>query len=150
MANQENTLNALSYIATFFRDLEELNNTTAQYNNAVSELKHKYDKLTQEDVNKQLTEAERAAFSQIIQSNRLWCVRTYIKINALKERLKINHATITKLNQVYKTIKDTPAPKYDDAEEYTIIVNSIFVDGVAAELLKGINDYYSQFNAGAQ
>jgi len=148
MALNENTITSLSYIATFFRDIENLNDFLAHYNNALTELRTRYENITPEELPKRMLEEEKNSLSAIIQSIRFWSIRTFVKISALKERLKINQTLYNEIKKNSDTIKNKAVPPYENVENFVIAINSVFVEGVASELLKSVQDYYNQIGGG--
>lgn len=144
----ENSQSAVSYILVFFGDVEKLNEYLGHYSNVLLELKNQYQGTSIQELGKKISPEEKSTLISIVQSTRFWSIRAFVKLSALQKRLKVNAGDFKKIEDTFKIIKTTAVPEYQVIEDFVIAVNGIFVEGVASELLKGVQDYYAQMNKG--
>lgn len=144
----ENSQSAVSYILVFFGDVEKLNEYLGHYSNVLLELKNQYHDVSIQELGKKISPEEKSTLISIVQSTRFWSIRTFVKLSALQKRLKVNAAEFKKIEDSFNIIKSVAVPEYQVIEDFVIAVNSIFVEGVASELLKGVQDYWTQMNKG--
>ena len=145
----DNTTASVSYIITFFGDMEKINEYIGHYSNVMLELRNKYNNTPLAELPKKLQEDEKNTLLSIVQSSRFWSIRTYVKLCALKTRLKITDKDFKEIEKSFNIIKTEAVPEYQVFEDFTIKVNSIFVEGIASELLKSVQDYWAQMNTGS-
>jgi len=147
---QDNKVSAASYILTFFRDVEELNNHLAHYSNIMLEMNGKFSNQEIEDIVKKLDEQDRQRLLEIVNNTRFWIIRVFVKLSALQSKLiKSDEKTIfEKMQKDYKTIIHTIIPDFETIEDFVIELNKLFVSGVADELLNKARDFYDE-NGGA-
>jgi len=142
----ENAQSSISYIFTFFGDMEKLNEYLGHYSNVLLELQNQYRGTTPNELGKKITVEEKNTLISIVQSTRFWCIRSFVKLSALQKRLKVSEEEFKDITKHFNTIKTTAVPDYQVIEDFTISVNKIFVEGVASELLKSVQDYWAKMS----
>lgn len=153
MVTAENNLQAISYIATFFNDIEQLNNLTGAFSNLKVDFSKKYpsfeEKTPIENIRilaEKLDPQENQQLKNTCETIRIYSTRIFIKINALKDRLELTN--FEEINKYYQEIKNEPVPLQQTIENFVIELNKIFVSKVADELLRSTQDYYRNIQAG--
>ena len=147
---QDNKVSAASYILTFFRDVEELNNHLGHYANIMLEMSGKFGKRETDEIIKKMTENDRQRLLQIVNDTRFWIIRVYVKISALENKLIKTDDTelFKKITENYEIIINNTVPEFRIIQEFVIELNKLFVSGVADELLNKARDYYEQSGGG--
>ena len=143
---QDNKVSAASYILTFFRDVEELNNHLAHYSNIMLEMSGKFGKREPEEIIKKMTDTDRQRLLQIVNDTRFWIIRVYVKLSALETKLiKSDEKDLfNKITANYEIVINNTVPEYIVIQDFVIELNKLFVSGVADELLNKARDFYDQ------
>ena len=143
---QDNKVSSASYILTFFRDVEELNNHLGHYANIMLEMSGKFGKRETDEIIKKMDNAEKVRLLQIVNDTRFWIIRVYVKISALESKLIKTDDTET-MNQIsknYQLVINNTIPEFKTIQSFVIELNKLFVSGVADELLNKARDFYDQ------
>ena len=141
---QDNKVSAASYILTFFRDVEELNNHLAHYSNIMLEMSGKFGKREPDEIIKKITAEDRARLLQVVNETRFWIIRVYVKISALESKLikSDDELLFKKITANYEIVINNTVPEFKIIQEFVIELNKLFVSGVADELLNKARDFY--------
>lgn len=111
---------AISFLQIFRDDIENLNNHTALYANALVKLNQKG-----LDTENQLSETEKQEVLNIAENIRYYGIRTYTHYQALLKTnlgLKENKTISTE----FEKIKTNLLPEYDSVQNYSIEITGMF------------------------
>ena len=145
---QDNKVSAASYILTFFRDVEELNNHLAHYSNIMLEMSGKFGKREPEEIVKKMSNEDRTRLLTVVNETRFWVIRVYVKISALESKLikSGDEELFKKITNNYEIVINNTVPNFIVIQDFVIELNKLFVSGVADELLNKARDFYDQNN----
>jgi hypothetical protein len=122
----------VSYLYTFYDDIQKLIINFAQYQNLMLELEYRYpnntESLTKAD------EVEKATITQWLQEVRLYITSCHIRYKTLTPILKLPKSEL--LENSYKIITSKFVINRDDLEVYVIEMNKVLISGVIQELLE--------------
>lgn len=143
MAEKKEAQAAASYIVTFFNDVENLSWQSANYMNLLIASKAKYSKEELKDGSSNIEMEDQQSLVSITQGLRAAIFRTYTKIMAMEDMLKLPISTLKTLTDLYKKLSEQIAPVMTDVESYNIEMNKIFITGVGKDLLLNSQDIMS-------
>jgi len=145
---QDNKVSAASYILTFFRDVEELNNHLAHYSNIMLEMSGKFGKREPEEIVKKMSNEDRTRLLTVVNETRFWVIRVYVKISALESKLikSGDEELFKKITNNYEIVINNTVPNFIVIQDFVIELNKLFVSGVADELLNKARDFYDENN----
>lgn len=124
----EKQITGVSYILTFFKEVQQITHTYAQYVNLMLELETKYNK----DVDK-IPEEERAILTGTMQLIRQSAHKVYIQYVAISESGKLKKDK--EITSTYKPIKKNLIINRDDIEKFVIALNKVLVTDIMQEIL---------------
>lgn len=142
---QDNKVSSASYILTFFRDVEELNNYLGHYSNIMLEMSGKFGKRDIEEIIKKMQDTDKQRLLQIVNDTRFWVIRVFVKLSALQDKLiKADETELfNEIKENYEIIITTTVPEFKIIQDFVITLNKLFVSGVADELLNKARDFYN-------
>jgi hypothetical protein len=137
----ENEKSAAGYIVTFFNDIESVTNSLGYYSNAMAMIKGKYPAA---ELNKILDE-EKNQMLATVQDIRFWVIRTYVKFNALKGKIKEFETFSKNIDKYYGKILEQPVPTFESLNGYVVELNRLFVLGIVESILTKAYDVYAKY-----
>lgn len=138
------------YILSFFNEVDVLTQLSSTYINNIVKMKAKYGKITEKT---KLDAADQIIMTSI-ENVKGAIYRTYIKFTSLKPKVKefenLDKETDGKDNRtierLYREVRDSPVPEIALIEEYTLKLNTLFVEAIEILMMaQGI--YTSAVNA---
>lgn len=142
VSKDESKAASAGYVLSFFSELEALSMNLAAYITALAKMKKKYPEGTI-NADTQLEPGDEWIV-QTIDSVKMSVIRTYVKFQALQEKVKEFKAKAKEIRATYDRIKEEPVPTVDDIESFTLELNRLFVEGVVSELLTTARAVYAQ------
>jgi hypothetical protein len=125
----EQKVTGANYVLTFYNDVQELTNTTAQYGNILLDIRQKYGSEL-----KGLSDLEKQQVANTCQTLRFFSVRAYIGLMGIYRAVK--KEIPQGVTDAYALIKTQYTPALEAVEAYTIEINSALVDDVIKSLLE--------------
>lgn len=125
----------VSYIFTFFTEVQNITHTYTQYVNLLMEVKNKFDSIDS------IPMENKDVIMQNVQLCRHYVLKSYIMYNALYNGLKVKDEELNKeIVAVYSEIKEQIILDMGKLETYVILLNKFVVNEVIQELLKNNED----------
>ena len=124
-----------SYIINFFKEVDSLTVTFAQYLNIMLEIETKYKSEVSVE---EMTEHEKGVVTQTFQTLRYHALKCYVQYNAIKPILKFKYNE--KLENSYKKVKNTFIIPRDSIEEYVTELNTLLLKNIIQNLLESSQD----------
>lgn len=142
--SKEEDLAGTGYILKFYQDLELLSDWYAEFTNTKVLMENK---VTKEELLKGnyegLTDEEVVALKTAANTTRHYIIRTYIKTQALNEKIT-QFKTSDKLKPAYDKCKNTAIMDLSLIEDYIIELNRLFITGMLESLLVTARDLYAE------
>lgn len=142
----ENEAAGAGYILAFFSDIENLTTYYSYYQNLLTRLEAKFpkDKKGLVQFNK-MDDVERGQAEQLTESVRFYISRTWLKFSAIKEKVTEFKAKANEIDELYSQLKNQTTPSEEVTEKYVVLLNTMFVSGIASSVLVKAQEIYEQF-----
>jgi len=125
-----------NYIITLYNEVHQLSLTYCNMINVYLELEQK-----------EKTDQDNQTIKDLLLNIRFYSMQIYLKLNSLKNQLKIKDAQLNDLKIYYDGLKETYLIKSEKIELFLIAINEIMTDGLMQNLLSSsqetINNIYS-------
>jgi hypothetical protein len=132
MSKDEKKTAGASYIIEFYQNVIFLNNTYANYYNAVLQ----FSKIESDGV----TDLQKETFNNSLQQTRYICSNVYIMFSSMKDRLGVNDKLDNEIKNNYKFIKEKYVINPEELEKFVISMNKVLLSDIIQNLLENNKD----------
>lgn len=142
------------YLATLYANVENLNYFLALYNNLLLQISNKYGGVPADKLLSKVDQGEKNTLIQILNSIRQNSIVLFVKISSIKPTVPdfVTDENFNLIQEKYTVITTTVVPDYLIVQEFCILINSLFISGIGADIARSGQEYFNQLsniNAGS-
>jgi hypothetical protein len=129
----------VSYVMGFYVEVEQITSLLAQYVNFMLQLEQRYSKAIDK-----IDDSERELLDQLLQTIRLYIIKTQIKANVIHRGITKNKVNHTLIDSLANSIKNSYIIDRKELEKYIFELNLFVTQDIITDIITNNQEIVSQ------